>query len=204
VTEPVSRGDPGGRPPGLNGGTPRTGSSRPHFTGRAAILAVVFCAIALSLAYPVREYIAQRRQIDQLQAQREHLTVHLRQLRQQQKRLHQPAYIERQARDRLHMCFPHEKCYVIIEPAQKNRQATASRTDGAPWYARLWTSVQQANRQPQSRPEAGKGNAGHAHGQAEGAMPLGADVRPGMDATPVASHGHGCRTDTAPARALRA
>ena len=35
-------------------------------TGRAALLAVVICAIALSLAYPVREYIAQRRQIDQL------------------------------------------------------------------------------------------------------------------------------------------
>ena len=43
---------------------------RPRFTSRAAVLAVVLCAIALSLAYPVREYIGQRRQIDQLTAQR--------------------------------------------------------------------------------------------------------------------------------------
>ena len=32
-----------------------------RLTSRAAVLAVVVCAIALSLAYPVREYIAQRR-----------------------------------------------------------------------------------------------------------------------------------------------
>ena len=32
-----------------------------RLTGRAAVLAVVICAIALSLAYPVREYIAQDR-----------------------------------------------------------------------------------------------------------------------------------------------
>ena len=37
-----------------------------RFTSRAALLAVVICAIALSLAYPVREYMAQRLQIDQL------------------------------------------------------------------------------------------------------------------------------------------
>jgi len=132
VTEPGSR-------------TTRPAASRPRFTGRAAILAVVLCAIALSLAYPIREYIAQRRQIDQLQAQRRETMLHLKDLRQQQKRLHEPAYIERQARDRLHMCFPNQKCYVIIEPAPKNAQGTAGQGDGIPWYARLWKSVQQAN-----------------------------------------------------------
>ena len=170
---PVSRGDPGGSPPGPESRTVRPGSPRPHFTGRAAILAVVFCAIALSLAYPVREYIAQRRQIDQLQAQREHLTVHLKQLRAQQKRLHQPSYIERQARDRLHMCFPNQKCYVIIEPAPRSRGPVAGAADRAPWYARLWKSVQQANQQVPAKPGHGKGGAGHGHGQAESARPLG-------------------------------
>ena len=52
-------------------GRPQAGATGPRFTSRAAVLAVVMCAIALSLAYPVREYIAQRRQIDQLQAQRQ-------------------------------------------------------------------------------------------------------------------------------------
>ena len=44
-------------------------------TGRAALLAVVICAIALSLAYPVREYIAQRQQIDQLLAQQQTMSA---------------------------------------------------------------------------------------------------------------------------------
>jgi len=122
--------------------------SRPRFTGRAAILAVVLCAIALSLAYPVREYIAQRRQIDQLQAQRSQIALQLKRLEHEQRRLHDPAYIEQLARDRLHMCMPTQKCYVIIEPIPANAQATAARRDQAPWYARLWSSVQQANEQP--------------------------------------------------------
>ena len=151
MTEPASR-------------STRPASSRPHFTGRAAILAVVFCAIALSVAYPVREYIAQRRQIDQLQAQRQQTALHLKQLRQQQKQLHDPSYIEREARDRLHMCFPHQKCYVIIEPAPKDARS-AGRADGVPWYARLWKSVQQANQQTKPK---------HGRTQSKSAGPLGA------------------------------
>jgi len=42
-----------------------------RLTSRAAVLAVVICAIVLSLAYPVREFMAQRQQIDQLVAQKE-------------------------------------------------------------------------------------------------------------------------------------
>jgi cell division protein FtsB len=126
----------------------RPAGSRPRFTGRAAILAVVLCAIALSLAYPVREYIAQRRQIDQLQAQRSQIALQLKRLRHEQQRLHDPAYIEQLARDRLHMCMPTQKCYAIIEPMPGNAQATAAKRDQEPWYARLWSSVQQANEQP--------------------------------------------------------
>src|SRR6202041_3564404 len=85
-----------------------------RLTGRAAVLAVVICAIALSLAYPVREYIAQRRQIDQLQAQSQATTAELGRLRAEALRLGDPAYIEQQAQDRLHMCLPGANCYVII------------------------------------------------------------------------------------------
>src|SRR5450755_3814077 len=86
---------------------------RPRFTSRAAVLAVVVCAIALSLAYPVREYIAQRRQIDQLEAQRLQIVVQLKSLEAQQRQTSSSAYIEREARDKLHMCLPTETCYLI-------------------------------------------------------------------------------------------
>src|SRR6201993_5617312 len=77
-----------------------------RLTGRAAVLAVVICAIALSLAYPVREYIAQRQQIDQLLAQQQTTSAQVKALEEQNARLGQTWYVEQQARDQMHLCFP--------------------------------------------------------------------------------------------------
>ena len=123
---------------------PDAGGARPHFTGRAAVLAIVLCGIALSLAYPVREYISQRRQIDQLLAQASQLRMRQQQLETERRLLHSPVYIEQQARDRLHMCLPTQMCYEIIGRSGKPKNV-AARVAAAPWYARLWSSVQQAN-----------------------------------------------------------
>jgi cell division protein FtsB len=124
---------------------------RPHFTGRAAVLAIVLCGIALSLAYPVREYISQRRQIDQLLAQSDRITLHRKQLEAEDRQLHSPAYIAEQARDRLHMCLPTQMCYEIIGTSRKPK-SIASTVAVSPWYGRMWSSVQQANvRQPSKR-----------------------------------------------------
>jgi cell division protein FtsB len=123
---------------------------RSRFTSRAAVLAVVMCAIALSLAYPVREYIAQRRQIDQLEAQRQEFVLKVRDLTAQQRQISSPAYIEQEARDKLGMCLPAETCYVIIsgKPPGVRTASAHARAIVIPWYQRLWTSVQQADRVP--------------------------------------------------------
>jgi cell division protein FtsL len=128
-----------GRPPGGD-------RDRVRLTSRAAVLAVVICAIALSLAYPVREYIAQRRQIDQLQAERQMLNGQLRALQHQQQRLGDPAYIEQLARNRLHMCLRGETCYVVIGGHAAHPGAASTAAALTPWYERLWRSVQEANR----------------------------------------------------------
>ncbi len=143
---------------------PRPGASRPHFTGRAAVLAVVLCAIALSLAYPVREYLEQRKQIDVLLAQGARIAQRQRYLRAEQARLKEPVYIEQQARDRLHMCLPTQMCYVIINPRSRSAKDVAARKAATPWYGRLWSSVQQANAQQASaQPGSRKGHhAGRA------------------------------------------
>ena len=117
-----------------------------RFTSRAAVLAVVICAIALSLAYPVREYIAQRRQIDQLQAERQLLTTQLRQLQLQQGRLNDPTYIEQLARDKLHLCLRGSTCYEVIGAQSGHAGGQLTAASLTPWYERLWQSVQQANR----------------------------------------------------------
>lgn len=136
-----------------------------HFTGRAAVLAIVLCGIALSLAYPVREYISQRRQIDQLLAQGAAIQQQRERLASERRLLHSPVYIEQQARDRLHMCLPTQMCYEIIGRSATLKDA-AQRLAQAPWYARMWSSVQQADRRapgPAGREPARKSHASRAH-----------------------------------------
>ncbi len=120
--------------------------SRPRLTSRAAVLAVVICAVMLTLAYPVREYITQRRQIGQLGAQQQSLYIQLSRLHEQQQRLNDPAYIEELARDELHMCLPRQTCYVIIngKPAAGLMQPQPAAPGS--WYGRLWQSVRQADK----------------------------------------------------------
>jgi cell division protein FtsB len=131
----------------MPGGDPGSAQQRERsrFTSRAAVLAVVICAIALSLAYPVREYIAQRRQIDQLQAENRAGAAELSRLQAEAVRLGDPAYIEQQARDRLHLCMPGQTCYVIIggQAAAGAPQRAAARA--TPWYQLLWHSVHEAD-----------------------------------------------------------
>ena len=119
-------------------------------TGRAALLAVVICAIALSLAYPVREYIAQRQQIDQLLAQQQTLAAQVKALQAEDSQLSQTWYIEQEARDQLHMCFPQEQCYEVISTPSAKTSAVSPQVAADPWYAKLWQSVQQADA-PNSR-----------------------------------------------------
>jgi cell division protein FtsL len=120
---------------------------RPKLTSRAAVLAVVLCAVALTLAYPVREYIAERRQIDQLQAQNAQVAAAVKRLRAEQRALTSPARIEQEARDNLHMCFPSQTCYEVIYPVRAHAQ-TGAQHAAAPWYGRLWKSVSKADATP--------------------------------------------------------
>ena len=124
--------------------TPRT----TRLTSRAAVLAVVICAIALSLAYPVREYVAQRQQIDQLVAQRQTMLTQVKNLQAQQARLSDRSYIEQLARQELDMCFPGTQCYIVEGGQPLISTAHSPRPGAAPWYDKLWQSVQQADANP--------------------------------------------------------
>ncbi len=87
----------------------------PALTSRAAILAVVVCAIALSLAYPVREYIAQRKEIADLRHKEALARRQVEELVQRKQQLGDKSYIEREATRRLHYCRPDVKCYVVLD-----------------------------------------------------------------------------------------
>jgi cell division protein FtsB len=116
-----------------------------RLTGRAAVLAVVICAIVLSLAYPVREYVAQRRVLDQLVAQQQTMQAQVKSLEAQQVKLSSQSYIEQLARQELDMCFPGKQCYIVEGAQPVAGPARTSRPGPAPWYAKLWQSVEQAD-----------------------------------------------------------
>jgi Tfp pilus assembly protein FimT len=108
------------------------------------VIAIVLCAIALTLAYPVREYISDRRQIDQLATANSHLAAKVKHMRAEARSLNSPAVIAREARDALHMCFPSQTCYEVILPVGRHGRA-AAKPIATPWYGRLWESVQKAD-----------------------------------------------------------
>jgi cell division protein FtsB len=152
---------PGGRPPGApresEGSAPRRplaprvppgppGQAR--LTSRAAVLAVVICAVALSLAYPVREYVAQRQTIDQLVAEQQMMRAQISRLLAERDQLNDPAYIEQLAETSEHMCFPGEQCYIVENGHSVLGAPPTAKPGPAPWYAKLWQSVKQANEGP--------------------------------------------------------
>ena len=154
-TEP---GDPGGGPVGDHGendhdvhGEARAGGQRrgnPALTSRAAILAVVVCAIALSLAYPVREYIAQRQEIADLRQKEAKARRQVEILAQRKQQLGDKSYIEREATRRLHYCRPGVKCYIVLDGGGDGRRQAhkGGPTSRPPWYETLWRSVEAADR----------------------------------------------------------
>jgi cell division protein FtsL len=124
---------------------PTTVPRATRLTSRAAVLAVVICAIALSLAYPVREYLAQRQQIDQLVGQQQTMLAQVKSLQAEQGKLSERSYIEQLARQELDMCFPGAQCYIVEGGHSPISGTPAPRPEPAPWYAKLWRSVEQAD-----------------------------------------------------------
>ncbi|MBB5999545.1 FtsB family cell division protein [Streptomonospora salina] len=147
---PRSPGPRNGGPSGSGGGKPR-----PALTSRAAILALVICMIALSLAYPLREYLAQRARIAELREEKAQTEQAVGELRERREHLRDPAYIEREARTRLHYHYPDERAYVVV--SDEDEQDAADDTgSGDPWFTRLWKSVLEADdpQREQGIPEA--------------------------------------------------
>jgi len=119
---------------------------RTTLTARAAVLALALASVALAVALPFKIWLAQRGEISSLQAQTHAQQQHVEQLQRQQQQWQDPAYIEQQARLRLHYVMPGEKAYIVLGRA-KPKTAAKTTTPAAPavtgpWYSRLWQTVQ--------------------------------------------------------------
>ncbi len=120
------------------------------------MLALVVCLLAISLAYPLREYLSQRSDISDYRAKVSEQEARVAELRAQHERWEDEAYVEAQARERLHYVMPGETSYVVLEadeaPAQDGVvEAQAPAAARSPWFTDLWNSVEAAGGDPKSR-----------------------------------------------------
>ncbi|TDD18099.1 FtsB family cell division protein [Nonomuraea diastatica] len=136
-------------------------AKRPQLTGRAAILAVVVCAIAMSLAYPVREYISLRRSISELREEKARVEAEKQALLARDQQSNDPNWIKKTAKERLHYCGPGEKCYVVMAPDRGKEQTQVKQPAAVPpWYQTLWESVEATDKGTGRRAVTGKESVG--------------------------------------------
>ena len=111
-------------------------------TRRAAILALVVCALALTVAVPLRNFLTQRQELSALQAKQRQLTSQVDDLTRRRDQLNDPTQLQAEARDRLGYVRPGETPYVVQLPSDvTTAPAGAAGAGGAPWFNVLWSDV---------------------------------------------------------------
>src|SRR2546430_12057521 len=136
-------------------GRPRRSAAKPRrhpaavlglsTTRRAAMFAIVVCALALSVAVPLRTYLGQRTEVEVQQQRQAQLRAQVQQLEQRKAQLNDPAQVEAEARRRLRYVRPGETPYVVELPGDHDGQGAGQPAKQAPqqqsWYGTLWDSV---------------------------------------------------------------
>jgi len=124
---------------------------RAGLTPRAVVLAVVLVGVAVSVALPVRELVAQRTAIASLQSQNSMEASRLAQLQALEKQWNDPYFIKQQARTRLFWVMPGEQSFTVVGSTTAPSPTPTPVTAWSPppvqppaWYSALWSSVKSA------------------------------------------------------------
>ena len=122
---------------------------RPLFTGQAVLLGALILLLALTLAGPIRQYLAGQAELEQLAAEGRQLDERAAELRQELERQSDPAYAERQARERLAYVLPGDRLVVVVDgqavEGDAGTLASAGRDADLPWYEGLMQSLADAD-----------------------------------------------------------
>ncbi|MCF8611533.1 septum formation initiator family protein [Gordonia sp. HY285] len=111
---------------------------------RAAVITLVVVFLALTLAVPVRTYLSQRSEFNELQQANTQLQKEVAEYQRKAVEQNDPAYIEAKARERLQMVKRGERQVILIAP-NKEQQEAAERAErereANPWYQNMWDAV---------------------------------------------------------------
>ncbi len=131
--------------------TATTAGRTPLVTGRAVLLGVLVLVLLLTLAGPVRSFVAGRQALAELAAENQALSLRQQQLQAQLDRQSDPAYVVQQARERLNFVLPGDRVVVVgdgtVTEGEQPAQApgTTPDTEQLPWYEGLLESVDTAD-----------------------------------------------------------
>jgi cell division protein FtsB len=116
---------------------------------QVAILGFVLCAIALSVAFPLRNYLEQRTELAQAVSTQQDLEQQRDELRARKTALSDPDYIAAEARRRLQYVTPGDTVFVVHAPvvADHAQAPGASALSDQPWYSNLWATLSESDTQ---------------------------------------------------------
>lgn len=121
-----------------------------RLTRRAAILAAVVVVLVLSLAYPTRQYLAQRAQIAKNQQDHVAQEKKIRALQDRKAQWRDKNYIRQKARERLQYVEPGELTYIVedgnLPGAARNSDFNDKASKPEPWYEQVLRNMQQKDR----------------------------------------------------------
>ena len=127
---------------------PRPPRPRFRLTRRATVLALALCAVVVTIAYPLQEYLSESSQLDSVNQQNATLTRQVAGLQRQVGLWGDPGYVRIQARSELHYVAPGEEGFTVPGPANGTEPLGLPTPAASPWYDKLWDSVASSSADP--------------------------------------------------------
>jgi cell division protein FtsB len=129
---------------------------RPRLTGRAAVLVLVLAVLTVSYASSMKAYLQQRSHIEDLKAQIAERQASIDALQNEKDRWNDPAYVQRQARERFGYVMPGEKSWVVLDENGDPLSDSSTlhdpdqvvKIEPTAWWTTAWGSVELAGDPP--------------------------------------------------------
>lgn len=106
----------------------------------------------VTVAYPLRQYLAQRSQIADLRHRNQVTQQQVASLQTELNKWSDPAYVAIQARERLHYVRPGETGYIVPNPSANAEPLGIPTPTQQAWYDRLWSTVRSPSATPSPSP----------------------------------------------------
>ena len=113
-------------------------------------MVVLLAIVVLSLAVPLRSWLRQTDENAALAAEVHQRQQRITELEAELDRWEDDAYVEKQARERLHWVYPGETSYIVTDGTEEEPGDLPKPTGtSGSWYERLWQSYTESAEQPQ-------------------------------------------------------